>query len=156
MSSHTLIVLWENPGEPFTDNRYNRAHRWLFDGGVEVPASSSPSVVPVPMSMEAAVDPEEAFIASLSSCHMLWFLAVTAKAGFKVTRYEDRPEGQVARNDQGKAAVTVVILRPAVTFEGDAPSAEKLDALHHQAHDNCFIAHSVKTDVRCEPRQEDA
>lgn len=156
MSNHTMTVLWENQGEPFTDNRYSRAHRWLFDGGVEVIASSSPSVIPAPLSLEAAVDPEEAFIASLSSCHMLWFLAVTAKAGFKVTRYEDQPEGQVARNEQGKLAVTVVTLRPAVTFEGDAPSAEKLDALHHQAHENCFIAHSVKTDVRCEPRQEDA
>ena len=82
MSTHTLTVLWENQDEPFIDNRYSRAHRWLFDGGVEVVASSSPSVVPVPMSLEAAVDPEEAFIASLSSCHMLWFLALAAKAGF--------------------------------------------------------------------------
>ena len=156
MSSHTLTVLWENRNEPFTDNRYSRAHRWLFDGGVEVVASSSPSVVPVPMSLEAAVDPEEAFIASLSSCHMLWFLALAAKAGFKVTRYEDQPEGQVGKNDQGKLSVTVVTLRPGVTFEGDAPSAEQLDALHHDAHEHCFIAHSVKSEVRCEPRQEPA
>ena len=156
MSSHTMTVLWENRNEPFTDNRYSRAHRWLFDGGVEVVASSSPSVVPVPMSLEAAVDPEEAFIASISSCHMLWFLAVTAKAGFKVTRYEDQPEGHVGKNDQGKLSVTVVTLRPAVTFEGDAPTTEQLDALHHDAHEHCFIAHSVKTDVRCEPRQEAA
>ncbi len=154
MSTHTLTVLWENKGEPFLDNRYSRAHRWLFDGGVEVIASSSPSVVPVPMSLEAAVDPEEAFIAALSSCHMLWFLALTAKAGFKALRYEDQPEGHVGRNDQGKLAVTLVTLRPAVTFEGAAPTAEQLDALHHDAHEQCFIAHSVKTDIRCEPRRD--
>lgn len=156
MSAHTLTVLWENQDEPFIDNRYSRAHRWLFDGGVEVTASSSPSVIPVPMSLEAAVDPEEAFIASLSSCHMLWFLAVAAKAGFKVTRYEDQPEGHVARNDQGKLAVTTVTLRPAVRFDGLAASSDQLSALHHQAHENCFIAHSVKTDVRCEPREATA
>lgn len=152
MSTHTLTVLWENQGEPFIDNRYSRAHRWLFDGGVEVVASSSPSVVPVPLSLEAAVDPEEAFIASISSCHMLWFLALAAKAGFKVDRYEDKPEGQIGKNEQGKVSVTVVTLRPAVRFGGDAPTTEQLDALHHDAHDRCFIAHSVKSEVRCEPR----
>ena len=152
MSEHTAIVQWNREGAVFTDNRYSRGHRWVFDGGVEVPASSSPKVVRVPLSVEAAIDPEEAFVASLSSCHMLWFLSLAAKQGFVVDQYRDEAVGAIAKNADGKFAMTQVTLRPDVRFFGDKqPAAEELAALHHEAHEQCFIANSVKTEVRCEP-----
>ena len=152
MSEHTAIVQWNREGAVFTDNRYSRMHRWLFDGGVEVPASSSPKVVRVPLSVEAAVDPEEAFVASLSSCHMLWFLSLAAKYGFVVDQYRDEAVGVVAKDAEGKLAMTLVTLRPGVSFSGDKqPTADYLAPLHHEAHAQCFIANSVKTEVRCEP-----
>ncbi len=152
MSEHTAIVQWNREGAVFTDNRYSRGHRWLFDGGVEVPASSSPKVVRVPLSVEAAVDPEEAFVASLSSCHMLWFLSLAAKYGFVVDQYRDEAVGVVAKDAEGKLAMTLVTLRPGVSFSGDKqPTADDLAPLHHEAHAQCFIANSVKTEVRCEP-----
>lgn len=152
MAEYVATILWDRKGAPFLDNRYSRAHLWRFDGGVEVPGSSSPHVVPPPMSDAHAVDPEEAFVASLSSCHMLWFLSLAAKQGYVVERYEDRATGVMARNPEGRLAMTVVTLRPAVSFGGDRqPSQEDLDALHHRAHEECFIASSVKTEVRCEP-----
>ena len=155
MSEYQARLLWERePAEAFTDQRYHRAHTLSFDGGTVVPGSSSPSVVKLPFSDPAAVDPEEMFVASLSSCHMLWFLSLAAGAGWCVDRYEDDAVGTMAKNDQGRLAMTVVTLRPRVAFGGRQPSADELHALHHRAHEECFSANSVKTDVRCEPRTE--
>ena len=152
MSEHATVVTWSRDGAVFTDNRYSRRHRWLFDGGVEVPASSSPNVVPVPMSVEAAVDPEEAFVASLSSCHMLWFLSIAARRGFLIDRYRDEAIGVMAKDSSGKLAMTRVTLHPDVQFGGEQrPTVDVLAAMHHEAHEQCYIARSVKTDVRCEP-----
>lgn len=144
-------ISWQRDGAAFTDNRYSRAHEWRFDGGAVVKASSSPHVVRVPMSDASAVDPEEAFVASLSSCHMLWFLSLSASQGWVVDGYRDEAVGTMAKNGAGKLAMTVVILRPQVTFAGNSPSEEQLRELHHRAHEECFIASSVKTEVRCEP-----
>ena len=152
MSRYTAVISWQRDKAAFTDNRYSREHRWSFDGGLEVPASASPEVVPVPMSVAAAVGPEEAFVAALSSCHMLWFLSIAARNGFVVERYRDEASGIVARDADGKLAVTRVTLRPAVTFDGEhRPSPSRHEAMHREAHDQCFIASSVKTDVQCEP-----
>jgi organic hydroperoxide reductase OsmC/OhrA len=152
MSSYTAVITWEREGAAFSDNRYSRAHRWTFDGGIIVAASSSPHVVPVPMSRPDAIDPEEAFVASLSSCHMLTFLWVAARRGFIVERYHDEAVGVLGKDALGQLAMTSVVLRPRVTFAGDrTPDAPTHEAMHHEAHDQCFIASSVKTDVRCEP-----
>jgi organic hydroperoxide reductase OsmC/OhrA len=152
MSSYTATIAWRRDGATFVDDRYSRAHTWKFDGGVEVPASSSPAVVPLPMSDAAAVDPEEMFVASLSSCHMLWFLSLAAKAGWRVDRYADGASGVMQRNAAGRWAMTRVTLRPQVAFGGERlPGTDELHALHHRAHDECFIANSVHTEVRCEP-----
>ncbi len=142
-------ILWRRNGAVFTDNRYSRAHEWRFDGGAVVPASSSPHVVRVPLSDASAVDPEEAFVASLSSCHMLWFLSLAAQAGFTVEAYEDRAVGVLGKNAEGKAAMTLVTLNPIVTFAGAQPSLDEFDRLHERAHDECFIASSVKTELAC-------
>jgi len=152
MAKYLASIHWQCDDTPFVDNRYSRAHVWRFDGGAEVPASSSPQVVPLPMSNAAGVDPEEAFVASLSSCHMLWFLSLAAEAGLSVERYDDHAEGVMARNAAGRVAMTVVTLRPRAVFGGATqPTRDALDALHHRAHESCFIASSVLTDVRCEP-----
>lgn len=152
MSRHFATIAWQRQGADFSDDRYSRAHRWSFDGGIEIAASSSPHVVPLPYSDEHAVDPEEAFVASLSSCHMLWFLSMARKRGYVVESYRDEAMGCMAKDESGRLAITEVILRPAVRFVGDKrPDAVQLDALHHAAHASCFIANSVKTDVRCEP-----
>jgi organic hydroperoxide reductase OsmC/OhrA len=150
---HTATVVWERGDAAFVDNRYSRRHVIRFDGGAELPGSSSPTVVKPPYSDPAAVDPEEMFIASISSCHMLWFLSLAAAEKFRVDRYEDEAEGVMEKNAEGKLAVTRVTLRPRAVFSGDKmPSAQDLERLHHKAHEECFIASSVKTDVRCEPR----
>jgi organic hydroperoxide reductase OsmC/OhrA len=152
MSTYTAEVLWLRNEGDFAGNRYSRRHLLRFDGGLEVPGSSSPHVVPLPMSDASALDPEEAFVASLSSCHMLWFLSIAAKRKFCVDRYFDAAKGLMEKNAEGKVAMTVVTLRPDVTFSGERhPTREELDRLHHEAHEACFIANSVKTDVRCEP-----
>jgi organic hydroperoxide reductase OsmC/OhrA len=152
VSTYTATIRWERGNQPFTDNRYSRGHAWLFDGGVEVPASSSPHSVPPPFSLSNAVDPEEAFVASLSSCHMLWFLSIAAKRGFCVDSYVDDAEGVLARNDLGKFAMTQVTLRPRAVFAGTpSPTNDQIQSMHHKAHAECFIANSVKTEVRCEP-----
>lgn len=152
MSEYKAVITWLRNGAVFTDQKYSRAHRWAFDGGVEVPASSSPQVVPSPQSDPAAVDPEEAFVASLSSCHMLWFLSIAAKQGFVVESYRDDATGMMGRNAEGRLAMTRVTLRPIVRFSGERqPSAVRLSAMHDEAHEQCFIASSVRTDVRCEP-----
>ncbi len=153
MAQHSAEILWQRGDQPFLDNRYSRAHRWRFDGGLEVPASSSPQVVPLPWSDAGAVDPEEAFVASLSSCHMLWFLGLAAQQGLLVDRYQDRAQGVMSKNAEGHLAMTEVVLRPRVDFAGERqPTSEQLDELHHRAHQACFIANSVKTQVRCEPQ----
>jgi organic hydroperoxide reductase OsmC/OhrA len=149
---YTSKIVWHRSGAVFSDNRYSRKHVWQFDGGLEVPASSSPHVVPAPMSDAAAVDPEEAFVASLASCHMLWFLAISAKRGFVVDSYVDDAVGIMENNSDGKLAMTVVTLRPQATFSGEKPPTyDDIRVMHHVAHDECFIASSVKTEVRCEP-----
>ena len=152
MSTYSAEVLWERQDGDFLGNRYSRRHLLRFDGGLEVPGSSSPHVVPLPLSDASALDPEEAFVASLSSCHMLWFLSIAAKRRFCVDRYLDAATGIMAKNAEGKMAMTVVTLRPEVTFSGERrPTREELAQLHHAAHEACFIANSVRTEVRCEP-----
>jgi organic hydroperoxide reductase OsmC/OhrA len=149
MSQYAAAIAWERNGAIFTDNRYSRAHHWHFDGGVTVPASASPQVVPLPLALAEAVDPEEAFVASLASCHMLWFLSLAAKQGFIIESYRDEATGVMAKNADGKLAMTEVTLHPRVKFFGEKrPSALQHEAMHHEAHEQCFIANSVKTDVR--------
>ena len=151
-AEHTAEVLWARGEQDFVDGRYSRAHRWRFDGGVEVPGSSSPHVVPVPLSDASAVDPEEAFVASLASCHMLWFLSIAAKRRFRVERYRDRASGVLAPDGEGRLAMTVVTLRPEVSFSGERrPTRQELERMHHEAHEECFLARSVRSEVRCEP-----
>jgi organic hydroperoxide reductase OsmC/OhrA len=151
MAAHTASVIWERPeGAKFTDNKYSRAHRWEFDGGAVVAASSAPSVVPVPLSDPAGVDPEEAFVASLSSCHMLWFLFYAAKGGFVVDTYRDAAAGHMEKNAEGGSWMARVVLRPDIQFSGPAPDAARLAGMHDQAHHACFIANSVKTVVTVE------
>lgn len=148
MHTYVATVAWERGQDKFTDNRYSRGHRWSFDGGVNVPASSSTSVVPEPMSVAAAVDPEEAFVAAISSCHMLTFLWLAGRDGFVVDRYVDQAVGVMEKNAEGRVAVTRVALRPRIDFGGEQqPTAEELDRLHHRAHEGCFIANSVKTNI---------
>lgn len=155
MSSYCAEVIWTRDGEVFTDQRYSRRHRLRFDGGIEIAGSSSPHVVPLPFSCEAAVDPEETFVAALASCHMLWFLSLAAGRGYVVDRYHDIAQGVMGRNSEGKLAIVQVTLRPQVGCSGAVqPSATDLEQLHHDAHDECFIANSVRTEVRCEPRFE--
>ena len=152
---YAATVAWQRAADAkFTDNRYSRAHQWRFDGGTVVPASSSPAVVPLPMSDAAAVDPEEAFVAALASCHMLFFLFHACKKGFVVERYEDDAVGTMGKNAQGRMAMVRIALRPQVEWGGDRrPSAEELDELHHQSHVDCFIANSVTSEVTVEPRK---
>jgi organic hydroperoxide reductase OsmC/OhrA len=145
-------VNWRCSGG-FAANTYSRGHDWSFDGGITVPASASPSVVPLPASVEAAIDPEEAFVAAISSCHMLWFLDLARRAGLVVESYRDRAEGTMARIAPGKMAVTHVALRPEIVFAGDVlPGSDVLEDLHHKAHEACFIANSVTSEIVIEPR----
>lgn len=148
MSEHIAIVQWQRNGAKFADNKYSREHIWQFDGGVEIPASSSPHVVPVPYSNPACVDPEEAFIASLSSCHMLWFLSIAAKRKFIVDSYSDRAIGLMEKNQEGKLAIAKIYLRPQVMFSGDnLPTDKQIEEMHESAHHSCFLANSVKTEI---------
>jgi organic hydroperoxide reductase OsmC/OhrA len=148
MSSHVATVEWVRAGAVFSDNRYSRAHRWTFDGGVSVPASSSPHVVKVPLSDPANVDPEEAFVAALSSCHMLWFLGLAASAGYVVDSYRDHGEGYMARAADGGEWMARLELRPLVVFSGSRqPTTAAVEQLHHAAHEKCFLARSVKTTI---------
>jgi organic hydroperoxide reductase OsmC/OhrA len=151
---HLATVTWHRgETERFVDQRYSRAHQWRFDGGAVVAASSSPSVVRVPMSDPTAVDPEEALVASLSSCHMLFFLSHAAARGFVVDRYEDEAVGVTGKNAAGRVAMLKATLRPHIVFGGDKqPAAAELGALHHRSHDDCFIANSVNFNVTVEPR----
>lgn len=151
MSEYVAEVRWRRKGAVFTDGRYSRAHVWRFDGGVEVPASSAPASVPLPMSLAEAVDPEEAFVASLASCHMLFFLALAAKRGFVVESYTDPAVGELAKNERGRWWMARVTLRPAIAFSGKVPSESELLDFHHRSHELCYIANSVLSDVRVEP-----
>ena len=152
MSHHTATVVWERFGADFLDQRYSRAHRWTFDGGTTVPASSSPHVVPIPMSDPVGVDPEEAFVAALSSCHMLFFLSFAAKRGFVVDQYLDEAVGTMGRDADGRLAMTRVVLRPRIAVVGDVvPDEATVRALHDEAHHACFLANSVRTEIVVEP-----
>ena len=152
MSEYVATVAWKRQGsEAFIDNRYSRAHEWTFDGGATVSASASPHVVPPPFSNPAAVDPEEAFVASLSSCHMLFFLFFAAKKRFVVESYLDHAVAHLEKNEAGRQAMTRVILRPSVQFSGAPPNVDELRSLHDHAHDECYIANSVTTKVEVEP-----
>ena len=151
MSVHTAEIRWERQASTFTDNRYSRKHEWRFDGGAVVPASSSPHVVRVPFSDPACVDPEEAYVAALSSCHMLWFLGIAAGEGYVVDCYIDVAQGLMEKNDEGKDAITRITFKPAIAFAGTkVPTDAELDRLHHQAHASCFLASSVKTVIDVE------
>ncbi len=148
MSTYTATIRWSRTGDgDFTKGQYSRAHEWAFDGGAVVPASPSPHIVPAPWSDQAGVDPEEAFVASLSSCHMLFFLEFSRRAGFVVENYVDEAEGVLEKRADGKMAMTKVTLRPHVAWAGDPPSEEQVADLHHRAHEACFIANSVTTEV---------
>ncbi len=149
MGSYQATVQWSREGANFLDNKYSREHQWIFDGGATVAGSSSPHVVPTPYSNPAAVDPEEALIVALASCHMLSFLYVAGKRGFVVDEYRDEATGKMAKNAAGKSWISEVTLHPKVLFSGEkTPDQPEIAAMHHQAHEECFIANSVKTEVR--------
>lgn len=153
MNRYQAIIRWQHSGGDFTGNKYSRKHTWHFDEELEIPASASPHIVPKPYTDLSAIDPEEAFVASLSSCHMLWFLSLTAQEGCIVKQYEDRAEGIMQKNNEGKLAITEVILRPVVTFGQESnPDQHLFEKLHHTAHKRCFIAHSVKTEITIDPK----
>tara|TARA_Y100001960_G_C14703159_1_gene842851 strand:- start:669 stop:1154 length:486 start_codon:yes stop_codon:yes gene_type:complete len=152
MSNYGATVRWaRKQDELFSDNQYSRGHQWEFDGGVSVPASASPHVVPLPLSVEENVDPEEAFIAAISSCHMLTFLGIAAKRRYVIDSYVDSAIGTMEEDDNGYTSVTKVILRPKICFSGDKkPNYQQLEKMHHLAHQHCFIANSVKTEITTE------
>jgi organic hydroperoxide reductase OsmC/OhrA len=149
MAQHKAKIEWKCETADFRLGKYTRAHSWAFDGGLTVPASAAPAVVPAPWSNPANIDPEEAFVAAISSCHMLTFLHVARQAGFQIDTYEDEAVGDMAKNERGVAWVAVVTLNPKIVYGGDKrPSHEQEAELHHKAHDGCFISQSVKTDVK--------
>lgn len=149
MHEYKATIHWKNTAGPdFLKGRYSREHTWAFDGGLTVAASSSPYVVPLPWSVAANVDPEESYVASLSSCHMLTFIWLASKAGFLVESYRDEATGVMAKNERGSFWVSKVTLHPAIVWGGEkTPSAAELDQMHHRSHEECFIANSVKTEV---------
>lgn len=148
MSTYTATIRWTRTGEgDFSKGQYSRAHEWAFDGGLTVPASPSPHIVPAPWNDPGGVDPEEAFVASLSSCHMLFFVDFARRAGLVVDTYVDVAEGVLDKRADGKMAMTRVTLRPRVSWGGSAPEDAAVAELHHRAHEACFIANSVNTEV---------
>ncbi len=151
MSHYLATVSWTRDDNDFLANKYSRAHSWTFDGGLTMPASPSPHIVKEPWSEPANVDPEEAFVASLSSCHMLFFLSIAAEEGVLVNSYTDEAIGVMARNDEGKYAMTEVTLRPHIQFDpANPPEQSLIDNIHHRAHEQCFIANSVRTAITIE------
>jgi organic hydroperoxide reductase OsmC/OhrA len=151
MSEHKAIIKWAFSQGDFLKGTYSREHTWTFDGGMTIPASSSPAAVRIPFSNPANVDPEEAFVASLSSCHMLTYLYIASRKGFEVTSYEDEAVGLMTKNERGIPWVSAVTLHPRITYGGSkTPNAEELSQMHHAAHEQCFIANSVKTEVKVE------
>lgn len=147
MGDYVATVEWRR--QPAGEG-YSRAHVWRFDGGAEVPASASPQVLKPPLSDPAAVDPEEALVAAASSCHMLFFLALAERDGFPVGAYRDEAVGTMEKDASGKVSITRIVLRPDIAFEGAAPDAARLEALHHEAHARCYIANSIRAEVRVE------
>ena len=148
MANYTAEVIWQRGDQNFLDHRYSRKHLVRFDGGVAFAGSSSPHVVPLPMSDPLAADPEEMFVAALSSCHMLWFLHVAVDGGFEAASYEDQAVGEMTKNEQGKLWMTRVTLHPHIEWRGERhPTASEVEHLHRQAHEECFIANSIKTEV---------
>ena len=148
MSTYTATINWESDStEKFVKNQYTRGHTWSFDGGVEVPASSSPHSVRLPFSVEAAVDPEEALVAAASSCHMLTFLWLAAKGGFNIASYTDNAVGEMATMEDGRQWVSRITLDPQIEWIGDPPSDEQLVDLHHRAHEHCYIANSIRSEI---------
>jgi organic hydroperoxide reductase OsmC/OhrA len=153
MSTHHATIRWfASPGEDYAKGQYSRAHSWSFDGGAIVAASAAPHIVPMPWADPDAVDPEEAFVASASACHMLFFLDYARRSGLIVTGYEDEAEGLMEKGADGKTRITRITLRPRIAYGGDAPDPAKLDELHHKAHEACFIANSITSEVVIEPR----
>ena len=149
MSEHRARVIWEQSGGPFAKRQYSRAHSWSFDGGVTVPAAASSSNVPAQFTDPSAVDPEEAYVAAIASCHLLSFLPLAALAGFEVLRYEDEAVGRMTKNERGKLWVSEIELHPRITWAaGKAPDAAREAELHHRAHEDCYIANSVRTEIR--------
>lgn len=149
MSHYAATILWEtHPHEKFIDHQYSRAHIWEFDGGISISASSSPQIVPTPYSNAENVDPEEAFIAAISSCHMLFFLDLAAQNTLKVERYVDAATGVLGKDETGNIAMLSITLAPKITWsEGHSPNEELIAQLHHQAHTKCFLANSIKTEI---------
>ncbi len=145
MSTYTANVIWNRGDQVFIDNKYSRAHQWEFDGGISVPASASPHIVPLPYSVEANVDPEEAFVASLSSCHMLFFLGIAAKKRLLIDSYIDNAEGVLEEDDNGNLAMTKITLNPTIIYSGEQPTNDVIQKIHHLSHQQCFLANSVKT-----------
>lgn len=146
---------WQRNGQPFLDQKYSRGHEWIFDGGLRIPASSSPLSVPLPMSVADNVDPEEALIAAAASCHMLFFLSIAAKRGHMVESYADNAVGLLEKNAEGRMAMTSITLRPDIVFAGaNWPGEEEIAAIHHEAHDKCYVANSLKTEITIEPTIE--
>jgi organic hydroperoxide reductase OsmC/OhrA len=152
MSTYHATIRWARGTDEFLRQKYSRGHTWHFDEGVTVPASASPHVLRAPLSVAAAVDPEEALVAALSSCHMLFALSYLSKGGFIAENYEDAAEGVMERRADGKVALTKVTLRPTITFKDAAPSAEEFARVHHEAHEECYIANSVNFEVVVEPQ----
>ena len=152
MSEYVATVRWERNDHAFVDNRYSRVHRWEFDGGITVTASPSTHIVREPFADAHAVDPEEAYVVSLSSCHMLMFLSIAAKRGFVIDSYVDEAVGTLEKRADGMLWMSRVTLRPAITVSGTKrPTSDEVAAMHDEAHHECFIANSVKTAVECVP-----
>jgi len=153
MSKHFATIRWfASPGEDFAKGQYSRGHSWNFDGLTNVAASASPHIVPMPWANPDAVDPEEAFVASAASCHMLFFLDFSRRAGLIITGYDDEAEGLMEKGADGKMRITRITLRPKIVWSGDAPDQAQIDELHHKSHEACFIANSITSEVVVESR----
>jgi organic hydroperoxide reductase OsmC/OhrA len=152
MSLYKATIKWQRTSPDFLKGRYSREHTWTFDGGVVVPASPSPAIVPAPWSNPAHVDPEEAFVASISSCHMLTFLFLAGRQGFQIDSYEDEAVGTLAKNEKGVPWISLVTLHPKIVFSGEKlPGPDDKTKLHHLAHEQCFIANSIKSEIAVNP-----
>lgn len=153
MSKHFATIRWfASPGEEFSKGQYSRGHSWNFDGLTNVAASASPHIVPMPWANPDAVDPEEAFVASAASCHMLFFLDFSRRAGLIITGYDDEAEGLMEKGADGKMRITRITLRPKIVWSGDAPGQAQIDELHHKSHEACFIANSITSEIAIESR----
>lgn len=150
---HRASVIWQRGTQDFLDKKYSREHVWRFDDGCEVPGSCPPSkLIPVPLARPDAVDPEEGLLAALSACHMLFFLALSAKAGYRIDSYIDDAIGVMGKNERGKTLMERITLRPQVTFSGDkTPTPEDIADLHSRAHAECFIANTLRSDIVLDP-----